>query len=76
MARVLTAPPPTGVSGRRVGRPKRVRTIFTTEQLDSMEKAFTMQQYMVGKQRCHLAKTLNLHENQVCFTGGPGLSMV
>ena len=30
-----------------------------------MEKAFTMQQYMVGKQRCHLAKTLNLHENQV-----------
>ncbi|KAF0314165.1 Homeobox protein not2 [Amphibalanus amphitrite] len=54
-----------GVSGRRVGRPKRVRTIFTTEQLDSMEKAFTMQQYMVGKQRCHLAKTLNLHENQV-----------
>ena len=48
-----------------MGRPKRVRTIFTTEQLDSMEKAFTMQQYMVGKQRCHLAKTLNLHENQV-----------
>jgi len=39
---------------------KRVRTIFTQEQLDRLEKEFERQQYMVGTERyveLHLVKT-------------------
>ncbi|XP_071948600.1 homeobox protein Hox-B4-like [Antedon mediterranea] len=44
---------------------KRIRTIFTQNQLDSLEQEFTRQQYMVGSERLYLASTLNLSESQV-----------
>lgn len=47
------------------GRTKRVRTIFTPEQLERMEIEFERQQYMVGTERLYLASTLGLSEAQV-----------
>lgn len=44
---------------------KRVRTIFTQEQLDRLEFEFERQQYMVGDERVMLANELNLNELQV-----------
>lgn len=44
---------------------KRVRTIFTSEQLARLEKEFARQQYMVGTERCQLASSLRLTEEQV-----------
>lgn len=44
---------------------KRVRTVFTPEQLDRLEKEFLKQQYMVGNERVDLAATLHLTETQV-----------
>ncbi|XP_061438953.1 homeobox protein notochord [Rhineura floridana] len=44
---------------------KRVRTVFTPEQLDRLEKEFLKQQYMVGSERVDLAATLHLTETQV-----------
>nr|XP_034959639.1 homeobox protein not2-like [Zootoca vivipara] len=44
---------------------KRVRTVFTPEQLDRLEKEFLKQQYMVGNERVDLATTLHLTETQV-----------
>ncbi|ESO01308.1 hypothetical protein HELRODRAFT_153780, partial [Helobdella robusta] len=44
---------------------KRIRTIFTTEQLQSLEKQFEQQQYMVGSERLFLASSLHLTEAQV-----------
>ncbi len=44
---------------------KRIRTIFTTEQLERLEREFEKQQYMVGNERLYLAKTLHLTEAQV-----------
>ncbi|MGH0167957.1 UNVERIFIED_CONTAM: hypothetical protein FKN15_053879 [Acipenser sinensis] len=44
---------------------KRVRTVFTPEQLDRLEREFLKQQYMVGTERVDLAQTLNLSETQV-----------
>ncbi|XP_013787965.1 homeobox protein HMX3-like [Limulus polyphemus] len=44
---------------------KRVRTIFTAEQLDRLETEFERQQYMVGPERLQLASALNLTEAQV-----------
>lgn len=44
---------------------KRIRTIFTTEQLERLEAEFQKQQYMVGSERLYLAKILNLSEIQV-----------
>lgn len=44
---------------------KRMRTIFTTEQLERLETEFQKQQYMVGHERLYLAKTLDLSEAQV-----------
>ncbi|XP_018422363.1 PREDICTED: homeobox protein not2-like [Nanorana parkeri] len=44
---------------------KRIRTVFTPEQLDRLEKEFLKQQYMVGTERVDLATTLNLTETQV-----------
>ncbi|NXF90407.1 NOT2 protein, partial [Eubucco bourcierii] len=47
------------------GKAKRVRTIFTSEQLARLEKEFARQQYMVGTERCLLASALCLTEEQV-----------
>uniref|UniRef100_A0A4W3IZK8 Notochord homeobox n=1 Tax=Callorhinchus milii TaxID=7868 RepID=A0A4W3IZK8_CALMI len=47
------------------GKSKRVRTIFTQEQLSRLEKEFARQQYMVGTERYLLASALNLSEAQV-----------
>ena len=44
---------------------KRIRTIFTAEQLERLESEFETQQYMVGSCRNYLAATLNLTEAQV-----------
>ncbi|KAL8206443.1 UNVERIFIED_CONTAM: Homeobox protein not2 [Gekko kuhli] len=44
---------------------KRVRTVFTQEQLERLEKEFLKQQYMVGTERVDLAATLHLTETQV-----------
>lgn len=44
---------------------KRVRTIFTPEQLERLEGEFERQQYMVGPERLYLAHTLQLTEAQV-----------
>ena len=46
-------------------RNKRVRTIFTHEQLEALEAQFTKQQYMVGTDRYYLANKLSLTEAQV-----------
>lgn len=42
-----------------------MRTIFTVEQLERLEREFTRQQYMVGGQRFYLSKELGLTETQV-----------
>ena len=47
------------------GKPKRIRTIFTPDQLERLEKEFERQQYMVGAERHYLAASLNLTETQV-----------
>ncbi|XP_067324452.1 homeobox protein notochord-like [Anolis sagrei] len=44
---------------------KRVRTVFTPEQLERLEKEFLKQQYMVGTERVDLAANLHLTETQV-----------
>ncbi|XP_031570152.1 homeobox protein Hox-B4-like [Actinia tenebrosa] len=46
-------------------KPKRMRTIFTVEQLERMEREFDRQQYMVGTDRFFLANELGLTETQV-----------
>ncbi|NXP19185.1 NOT2 protein, partial [Scytalopus superciliaris] len=49
----------------KTGKAKRVRTIFTSEQLARLEQEFARQQYMVGTERCLLASSLHLTEEQV-----------
>ncbi|XP_009908113.2 homeobox protein not2 [Dryobates pubescens] len=49
----------------KTGKAKRVRTIFTSDQLARLEKEFARQQYMVGTERCLLASSLRLTEEQV-----------
>ncbi|NXL39234.1 NOT2 protein, partial [Glaucidium brasilianum] len=49
----------------KIGKTKRVRTIFTSDQLARLEKEFARQQYMVGMERCLLASSLHLTEEQV-----------
>lgn len=44
---------------------KRIRTIFTQDQLDKLEVEFEKSQYMVGAERDELAKLLFLSPNQV-----------
>ncbi|XP_068712008.1 homeobox protein EMX1-like [Montipora foliosa] len=46
-------------------KPKRMRTIFTMNQLERLEGEFSRQQYMVGGQRFYLSKELGLTETQV-----------
>lgn len=50
---------------KTVLKSKRVRTIFTPEQLELLEAEFERQQYMVGPERLYLAHTLQLTEAQV-----------
>lgn len=47
------------------GTGKRIRTIFTQEQLDKLEANFERQQYMIRSERTQLAAALNLQEAQV-----------
>lgn len=53
------------VSKKNSLKSKRVRTIFTPEQLERLESEFERQQYMVGPERLYLAHTLQLTEAQV-----------
>lgn len=56
---------PSDVNKKCGGKSKRVRTIFTPEQLERLEAEFERQQYMVGPERLYLAHTLQLTEAQV-----------
>ncbi|NXY19198.1 NOT2 protein, partial [Atrichornis clamosus] len=49
----------------KAGKAKRVRTIFSSEQLARLEQEFARQQYLVGQERCLLASSLHLTEEQV-----------
>lgn len=53
------------LKGKSSLKSKRVRTIFTPEQLERLEAEFERQQYMVGPERLYLAHTLQLTEAQV-----------
>ena len=53
------------ISNKKSCKSKRVRTIFTPEQLERLEAEFERQQYMVGPERLYLAHTLQLTEAQV-----------
>lgn len=55
-------------NGKKSCKSKRVRTIFTPEQLERLEAEFERQQYMVGPERLYLAHTLQLTEAQVFKT--------
>lgn len=55
----------TNCSKKSTLKNKRVRTIFTPEQLERLETEFERQQYMVGPERLYLAHTLQLTEAQV-----------
>lgn len=55
---------------------KRVRTIFTPEQLERLEAEFERQQYMVGPERLYLAHTLQLTEAQVNNQHFPKLQVI
>ncbi|XP_033610768.1 homeobox protein Nkx-6.1 isoform X2 [Cryptotermes secundus] len=54
-----------GGCSKKPAKSKRVRTIFTPEQLERLEAEFKRQQYMVGPERLYLAHTLQLTEAQV-----------
>lgn len=53
------------LSSSSSSRSKRVRTIFSAEQLEKLEAEFARQQYMVGPERLILAASLRLSESQV-----------
>lgn len=53
------------ISSHSKNKSKRIRTIFTTEQLERLEAEFEKQQYMVGNERLYLAQELHLSEGQV-----------
>ncbi|CAG9789717.1 unnamed protein product [Diatraea saccharalis] len=55
---------PISCSNSSSGRSKRIRTIFTPEQLERLEAEFERQQYMVGPERLYLAHALQLTEAQ------------
>lgn len=47
------------------GKGKRLRTVFTSEQLECLEKEFQKEHYIVGVDRCNLSQKLKLGEPQV-----------
>ncbi|NXP57995.1 NOT2 protein, partial [Chloropsis cyanopogon] len=53
------------LSQGRPGKAKRARTIFSSEQLARLEQEFARQRYLVGQERCLLAASLRLSEEQV-----------
>ncbi|XP_072484513.1 homeobox protein not2-like [Notamacropus eugenii] len=53
------------VNGASKSSRKRSRTVFSSEQLEELEKAFLKQPYLVGMERTQLAKQLHLSETQV-----------
>ncbi|XP_017776175.1 PREDICTED: homeobox protein BarH-like 1b isoform X2 [Nicrophorus vespilloides] len=55
------------LANKKSCKSKRVRTIFTPEQLERLEAEFERQQYMVGPERLYLAHTLQLTEAQCGF---------
>lgn len=59
------AAPVASPGGASSPRAKRVRTIFSAEQLERLEAEFARQQYMVGPERLILAASLRLSESQV-----------
>ena len=61
------APPVASPGGASSPRAKRVRTIFSAEQLERLEAEFARQQYMVGPERLILAASLRLSESQVRY---------
>jgi len=54
-----------GASGSVGGKPRRVRTAFTYEQLVSLENKFRHTRYLSVCERLNLALSLNLTETQV-----------
>ena len=52
-------------SHKPIGKKRRKRTIFTSEQLKKLEDEFDKQQYLVGAERQQMAAALNLSETQV-----------
>lgn len=44
---------------------RRIRTIFTTEQLRKLEEVFSKQRYMTGTEKVLLASALRLTETQI-----------
>lgn len=54
-----------GPEGKQKSTKKRIRTIFTPEQLKRLEQEFSNQMYLVGDYRYLLAQSLNLSEAQV-----------
>lgn len=53
------------ISQSRLYMPKRVRTMFTMNQLERLENEFTRRQYVTGAYRTFLAQELSLSETQV-----------
>ncbi|XP_043837224.1 homeobox protein not2-like [Dromiciops gliroides] len=53
------------INGSSKSSRKRSRTVFSSEQLEELEKAFLKQPYLVGTERTQLAKQLHLSETQV-----------
>ncbi|XP_055325968.1 homeobox protein Hox-A7-like [Sitodiplosis mosellana] len=49
----------------RTGRPKRIRTNFTSDQLSELENFFKNTRYLTRSARIEMAKKLNLNERQV-----------
>ena len=49
------------------GKPRRVRTAFTYEQLVALENKFRQTRYLSVCERLNLALSLNLTETQVCL---------
>ncbi|KRY02019.1 Solute carrier family 35 member F6 [Trichinella pseudospiralis] len=51
--------------GLDLDRPKRPRTTFSENQLDTLEQMFQRNQYLIGSERAELAEKLGLSETQV-----------
>ena len=56
------------VNGVRQPRRRKARTVFSNEQLVTMESKFVEQKYLSIPERIRLAKDLCLSEHQVCHS--------